>query len=213
MFFLKKLITYLILPPGVFILVFIGSGLYLFKRRRRIGYLLIFSGVCLYAFSIGPAKDALISPLENAFRLETGASGDVIVILGSGIESEALSRLMCGHRLWKELHVPLILTGSGEGTDVPPEGRRAGRGLRSDVGGREGTDVRSHPGEIRFAVVNEFHRAGRSGVGDRILGKGQQILFESKKEKMRWFLSCFLYQFRYNIFYDKSRRKATCMVG
>lgn len=76
--------------------------------------MLIFSGVCLYALSIGPAKDALISPLENAFRLETSSSGDVIVILGSGIESEALSRLMCGHRLWKRLHVPLMLTGSGE---------------------------------------------------------------------------------------------------
>ena len=29
MFILKKLVTYIILPPGVFILVFIGSGLYL----------------------------------------------------------------------------------------------------------------------------------------------------------------------------------------
>ena len=35
MFFLKKLVTCIVLPPGVFILVFIGSGLYLFKRRRR----------------------------------------------------------------------------------------------------------------------------------------------------------------------------------
>ncbi len=36
MFLLKKLVTYMILPPGVFILVFIGSDLYLFKRRRKI---------------------------------------------------------------------------------------------------------------------------------------------------------------------------------
>ena len=41
-------------------------------------------------------KDTLISPLENAFRLETGASGDVIVILGGGTEAEALSRLEAG---------------------------------------------------------------------------------------------------------------------
>ncbi len=76
--------------------------------------------MCLYALSIGPAKDALLSPLENAFRLETGPSGDVIVILGGGTEAEALSRLMCGHRLWKRLHIPLIVTGSGERTDVTP---------------------------------------------------------------------------------------------
>ena len=115
MFILKKLVTYIILPPGLFILVFIGSGLYLVKRRRRIGYLLIFSGVCLYALSIGPVKDVLMSPLENAFPVQTDVSGDVIVILGSGIENEALIRFMCGHRLWKRLHVPVILTGCGEG--------------------------------------------------------------------------------------------------
>jgi len=149
MFILKKIVTYLILPPGVFILVFIVSGFYLVKRHRRIGYLLIFSGVCLYALSIGPLEDALISPLENAFRLETCASGDVIVILGSDIESEALSRLMCGHRLWKELHIPLILTGRGEGTEAG--------GRMSDVGGREGTEVRSQRSEDR----------GREGKGKR----------------------------------------------
>ena len=114
MFFLKKLISCIILPPGVFILVFIGSGLYLFKRRRRIGYLLIFSGICLYALSIGPVKDVLMSPLETAFPVQVNVSGDVIVILGSGIENEALCRFMCGHRLWNRLHVPVILTGCGE---------------------------------------------------------------------------------------------------
>ena len=76
--------------------------------------MLIFSGVCLYALSIGPAKDALISPLENAFPVRANVSGDVIVILGGGIENEALIRFMCGHRLWKRLHVPLIITGSSE---------------------------------------------------------------------------------------------------
>ena len=59
-----------------------------------------------------------MSPLENAFPVQTDISGDVIVILGSGTKAEALSRLMCGHRLWKKLHVPVILTGCGEGTDV-----------------------------------------------------------------------------------------------
>ncbi len=76
--------------------------------------MLIFSGVCLYALSIGPVKDVLMSPLENAFPVQADVSGDVIVILGSGIENEALIRFMCGHRLWKRLHVPVILTGSGE---------------------------------------------------------------------------------------------------
>ena len=88
MFFIKKLITYLILPPGVFILVFIVSGLYLVKRHRRteIGSQRSEIG-SRKGTEIGPAKDALISPLENAFRLETASSGDVIVILGSGISS------------------------------------------------------------------------------------------------------------------------------
>ena len=155
MFILKKLVTYIILPPGVFILVFIVSGLYLIKRHRRTGYLLIFSGVCLYALSIGPVKDALMSPLENAFRLETGASGDVIVILGGGTKAEALSRLTCGHRLWKELHIPLILTGSGERTDVSRL-RKA-----TPCQGGQRTDVR------------------RARARDRVRkGKGKRLLME-----------------------------------
>ena len=37
----------------------------------------------------------------------------------------------------------------------------------SRVNGSKGSEVGDHPGEMRFAVVNEFHRAGRSEIGGR----------------------------------------------
>ena len=168
MFFLKKLVSCIILPPGVFILVFIGSGFYLLKQRRRIGYLLIFSGICLYALSIGPVKDALISPLENAFPVQADVSGDVIVILGSGTKAEALSRLTCGHRLWKRLHVPVILTGCGEGTEAR---------------GREGTEVRGQRTDVRRARARD---GGREGKGKRLLmemGIPENEIIEERRSK------------------------------
>jgi len=59
MFFLKKLVSCIILPPGVFIFVFLVSGFYLLKHKVKISYLLIFSVVFLYVLSIGPVKDIL----------------------------------------------------------------------------------------------------------------------------------------------------------
>ena len=118
------------------------GGVFLIKRRQRteIGSQRSEIG-SRKGTEIGPVKDVLISPLEDAFRLETGSSGDVIVILGGGTKAEALNRLMCGHRLWKELHVPLIITGSGERTEV--------RSKKSDVGKGQMPDVRNQKGKSK----------------------------------------------------------------
>jgi uncharacterized SAM-binding protein YcdF (DUF218 family) len=125
MFFLKKLITSLILPPGIFIAVFVSLGLYQSIRRRKMGYIILLSGLLLYALSIAPTKDALLLPLENAFPFSPSVKGDVIVVLGGDINEDAsrlkargfssrdgFSRLVCAYQLWKRLRVKILYTGN-----------------------------------------------------------------------------------------------------
>ena len=117
MFYLKKLITHVVLPPGVFILIFVISGIYLIRRRQRIGYFLIFSGICFYVLSIGPTKNVLVSYLEGDLPLSRNVRGDVIIILGGGGEIGYFDRLISGYNLYKQLKVPLLLTGRDNESD------------------------------------------------------------------------------------------------
>ena len=130
MFFFKKLVTYFILPPGIFILVLAVGGIYLIKRRQKTGYMFLVAGLILYALCVRPVADALIGPLENYYPLKRNLSGDVILVLGSGgnmqapdlegkgfPSGESLSRLVCAYRLWKRLQVPIIFSG-GEASGV-----------------------------------------------------------------------------------------------
>lgn len=67
-------------------------GIYQSIRRQKTGYIILICGISLYAFSIGPTKDVLLAPLENAFPMDPNVSGDVIVVLGGGINGD-ISRL------------------------------------------------------------------------------------------------------------------------
>ena len=88
-FFLKKVVTSLVLPPGILIAITVICGLYLIRKKSKIGYLLFFSAICLYLLSTVPVQDALLVPLENSFPLQTQVKGDVIVMLGGGVLQEA----------------------------------------------------------------------------------------------------------------------------
>ncbi len=116
--------TYLVLPLGISIVIFFIGALYLIKRRNKVGYIFLFSVSCLYALSIEPIKNALLTPLENSFPFKNNVNGDVIVMLGGGIKrnvidirgkgfpsDDALNRMVCTYRLWKQLHIPIIISG------------------------------------------------------------------------------------------------------
>jgi len=124
MFFLKKVISYFILPPGVYIVAFlILAG---FLRKRRLPYLLSLSGaLSMYLISIEPFKDLLFYPLERGFPVPERVKGDVIVILGGGaynsgyLKASSYKRLITGFLLHRQSGKPLILSGGAALGSIP----------------------------------------------------------------------------------------------
>ena len=124
MFVFKKLITPFLLPPGIFILILIFSGLLFLKKSRKAGILNILIGVSIWLLSIGPVSDNLMKGLENGLTIPANPRGDVIILLGGGLHDEVrdltgvgapsedtLARIVTVVRLQKRLQVPVIVSG------------------------------------------------------------------------------------------------------
>lgn len=125
MFFLKKIVSYFILPPGLYILVFLLTGL-LNRKRRFVRFLSFSSALTLYLISVEPFKDLLYYPLERGLRVPERPEGDVIVILGGGtynsgvLKPASYKRLIAGYRLHLRTGIPIVLSG-GAATGIVPE--------------------------------------------------------------------------------------------
>ncbi len=127
MFFLKKAISYFILPPGIYILVFVFMALFL--RKKKILYILSLSAaLSMYLISVEPFKDLLFYPLEKNFPIPKRLQGDVIVVLGGGsynsgyLKASSYKRLITGFFLYRKTGKPLILSG-GSAIGVIPEAK------------------------------------------------------------------------------------------
>ncbi|ACI20824.1 YdcF family protein [Thermodesulfovibrio yellowstonii] len=116
MFFLKKVITSLILPPGILIIIFLLIAL-LEKRRNFIRYLAFFSALLVYLISIEPVKDLLLYPLEKSYSVSEKLDADAIVILGGGVYSwasfpeDSSNRLFTGYLVYRKTKLPIIVSG------------------------------------------------------------------------------------------------------
>ncbi|WP_461829829.1 YdcF family protein [Aquifex sp.] len=125
-FFLKKLISYFILPPGIFIVIFLIF--YLFSKNKFLKKLALFSAVSLYLISIEPFKDLLYIPLEKPYKIPENPRGDAIVVLGGGVynsgrlKASSFKRLITGFVLHKKTGLPIILSG-GAAISVIPEAK------------------------------------------------------------------------------------------
>ncbi len=96
-FFIYKIFMSFLLPPGIFITVFILSGFLLMRNgnsgrqagRKKIGALLLVSGVFMYMFSIRAVSNITAYPLEKD-KTRIGAieldSIDSIIVLGGGVK-------------------------------------------------------------------------------------------------------------------------------
>ena len=125
MFFLKKLITPFILPPGIFILALIFSGvLFIFVKRRKIGIFNLALGLLLWIFCSAPFSNYLIGSLESEFDISPDVTGDCIILLGGGIVDRVpdfsgfgtptdsmLARIVTAVRVQKKLGIPIIVSG------------------------------------------------------------------------------------------------------
>ncbi len=129
MFFLKKVITYLLLlPPGNVAVFLLLLGLYLLRRTSKgAGYLLLLAGGFLYLLSTEPVAKALVKPLESPYRHPDKGkllSCDAIVVLGGGIkpgapflelkndlDEDPFKRATAAYKLYQLKSRPIIASG------------------------------------------------------------------------------------------------------
>lgn len=93
MFLLSKLFTFLLLPPGLFVMMtLLCLILLIFKKKIALVVVLIVQLGLLYTLSITPIKNALLLPLEDAHSppsIEQIEDTAFIVILGGGVIPES----------------------------------------------------------------------------------------------------------------------------
>lgn len=125
-FYLKKIITALILPPTS-LLIIAAFGLIVLKRFARTGYALIWSSLALLlVLSLPVVSTSLLRTVSpyGPLQIRGGAanSAGAIVILGGGrrdapeysgetVSSLALERVRYGAKLARETNLPVLVTG------------------------------------------------------------------------------------------------------
>lgn len=133
-FLAKKIISAALLPPGCFIVVLLGTGVWtLCRRRSPCGLVALSLGLILWALSLGPVANYLTKGLVSGLTMPARLNGDVIVLLGGGVNDDArdltgngapsdelMSRLVTAVRLQKMTDVPVIVSGGSMlATDTP----------------------------------------------------------------------------------------------
>lgn len=135
MFILKKILTPFLLPPGIFIVFLIYSGIRLLLKKQWNGGIVNFlAGIFIWTLSVSPVTDAIITGLESDFKIPENPQGDVIILLGggsytgtsdlSGIGSptgDALGRIVTAARLQKRLNLPVIVSSGQVYKNKPSE--------------------------------------------------------------------------------------------
>ncbi|MDA8091212.1 MAG: YdcF family protein [Nitrospiraceae bacterium] len=116
MFILKKAISPFLLPPGLFVLILICSGFFFFRKSFRAGLLNIGTGLLIWALSISPVSNRLLKGLEEGLRVPPHPAGDVIILLGGGLNGnvptgDTCERIIAAASLYRDLHIPIIVSG------------------------------------------------------------------------------------------------------
>lgn len=123
LFVLKKVLTALIVPPGLIILLLLCLALFV----RRLKVFVIAAAALLYIISIEPVKDLLIGPLERAVPVpskEEIKACEAYVILGGGfydatpeldfkgnLGTDSYGRVLAAFLLYRADPKPILPTG------------------------------------------------------------------------------------------------------
>jgi len=135
-----KVLSYIFLPPGVFILLFIVLLVLSYRTKRTttrviLGLMILF----VYALSIEPVSRLLLTPLERVYPFRTADSftrdeAEAIVVLGAGMASipaqfspaeeevpdtlpipqpsdETLARVVHGFLIHRSTGLPVVVSG------------------------------------------------------------------------------------------------------
>ena len=142
LFYSKKIITALVLPPSGPLLITV-IGLLLRRRWARTGVALIWTGVMiLFLLSLPLVSSALLQACvdEIKFDADSARTAQAIVILGGGrkeapeyggqtITELTLERVRYGAMLARELQLPILVTGGAVYGRGAPEGTLMARVL------------------------------------------------------------------------------------
>lgn len=118
-YILSKLFTYLVLPPGIFIILFLVASFY--AKRFRLFF--IANAIIFYLLSNSYVADWLLRPLEEPFNQSIAkVPVDAVIVLGGGhtqgvanlpLSSDAYKRMMWGLMVAKSNNLPLLFSGGG----------------------------------------------------------------------------------------------------
>lgn len=125
MFILKKLITAFLVPPGIFILILLGTAWWANRRRQRpLAAFLVVVALTLWGMSTAPVSRTMLASLEKGLNIPAVPRGDVIILLGGGINDKvpdlsgrgapsgaSLPRVVAAARLHRRLGIPIIVSG------------------------------------------------------------------------------------------------------
>jgi uncharacterized SAM-binding protein YcdF (DUF218 family) len=135
-FYIKKIVSAFILPPGIFIsLLFVIGSFLIIKRKRFFAFSLIGLAVIMWLFSIRPVTDIFYDQLVSDYTpnvsnltadayvvLGGGAYGKIPDIGGSGIlVDDSLERVVAVVRLYRQKQLPVILSGGSVYHDASSE--------------------------------------------------------------------------------------------
>lgn len=129
MLFLSKFIASWLLPPGIFILILFGIGVYLWKCRhgdvlvKRVALMFGGLGLVFYLFSLEIVADILLRNLEYKYK-PIHVQADAIVLLGGGLidntcgvstnatlSGGSANRFLTSLELCRETGAPIIVSG------------------------------------------------------------------------------------------------------
>ena len=119
-YIVSKLFTYLVLPPGIFILLLLFASFY--AKKFKIFFFL--GALGFYALSNSFVADFLLVPLETPYNvtLDTEKKADGVIVLGGGslvgsanlpLANDAYKRAIWGLMVAKKTNLPLYFSGAG----------------------------------------------------------------------------------------------------
>ncbi len=145
LYFIKFVYSFL-LPPGIFILLFLAISVFTFRKSKILSILLFGMSLMLYLVSIPFVSNVLMRSLEGYYhppQIEE-LTGDVIVMLGGGatpdtpdvdglgqLSGSAANRLLTTARLQRNTSLPVIISGGKVYSDSGLEAEIAKRQLMS----------------------------------------------------------------------------------
>ena len=145
MIYILQLLYAWLLPPGLFILLFL-TAFWRFRRTKKQRWLAL-PLVIMYLLSIDAVTDRLIKPLEDCYPqlpVNELREAQAIVVLGGGICNEvpdfdgtgqianvADNRFLMGLRLHKAMHIPFIVSGGPGYARTSTEAEIAARTLQA----------------------------------------------------------------------------------